>query len=133
MFRHITFFAILKGLLIAIGITLLSMAVLAGLVISTPVPDRLLTTLNQLMKVVSIFCGAVCAVGWGGSKGFALGAVCGLLYMVMGYLIYSIVAHVMAPAPQMALEFLLGALIGALSGAIAANAKPVQRKVRKSM
>ena len=115
----------------AILVTLVGMALIAALVILTPMPDGVLTTLNQLLKVAAIFLGTLSAVGRGGTNGFALGAVCGLLYMVLGYLVYSILDGMLAPAPQMAVEFLLSTLMGAVSGAIAANLSPKKRKRRK--
>ncbi len=131
MNRSDTVFALLKGLGLAILITLGGMAILAALVILTPISDGLLTMLNQVLKVVAIFVGALAAVGRGGERGFAIGALVGLVYMVLGYLVYSIVDGMLAPAPQMALEFALGALIGAISGAIAANLKPRHRMRHK--
>lgn len=126
--RTETILRLLKGLGAAILITLGGMAVLAALVIFTPISDALLTVLNQLLKVASIFFGTLFAVGRGGERGFALGALVGLIYMVLGYLIYSIIDGVLAPAAQMSLEFLLGALIGAISGVIAANLRPRKRR-----
>ncbi|MDL2206341.1 TIGR04086 family membrane protein [Eubacteriales bacterium OttesenSCG-928-N13] len=132
MTRLDTMLRILKGLGMAIAITLGGMAVLAALVIFTPMSDGLLTTLNQLLKVVSIFFGALIAVGRGGEKGLAMGALVGLSYMVLGYLIYSIIDGAIAPAQQIALELLLSALIGAVSGVICANLKPGKRRSRFS-
>ncbi len=132
MSRGDTVFALLKGLGVAVLVTLMGMAVLAALVILTPISDGLLTVINQLLKVIAIFFGVLISVGRGGERGFAIGALVGLVYMVLGYLVYSIVDGMLAPAPQMALEFALGALIGAISGAIAANLRPGKhRKFRK--
>lgn len=128
--RSDTIMKILKGLGITILATLVGMALLAALVILTPISDGLLAALNQVLKVVAIFLGALTAVGRGGERGFAIGALVGLVYMVLGYLIYSIIDGMLAPAGQMALEFALGALIGAICGAIAANLKPRRRKHR---
>ena len=52
---------ILKGLLAAVGLTLLLMAVLAAAAVFLRVSDGLLTALNQLMKLAAILLGA--AVG----------------------------------------------------------------------
>ena len=132
MTRSDMIFSILRGLGIAILCTLIGMAILAALVVLTPMPDHLLTMLNQLLKVIAIFFGTYCAVGRGGEKGFAVGALCGLLYMVFGYLTYSILDGMLAPAPQMAVEFCLSTLIGAVSGTITANLAPRKRKRRRA-
>ncbi len=129
--RTETVLKILKGLGTAVLVTLLGMAILAALVIFTPVSDGWLTALNQVLKVAAIFAGVLLGVGRGGERGFATGALIGLVYMVLGYLIYSIIDGMLAPAGQMALEFLMGALIGAIAGIIVANLKPKKRKLGK--
>ena len=123
-----TILSILKGLGVAVAITLLGMALLAAIVIFTPISDGALTALNQVLKVASVFFGVLCAVKRGGERGLALGALVGLLYMILGYAAYCMIDAALAPAGQMALEFAMGALIGAVSGVICANMKPRKRR-----
>lgn len=123
-------FALLRGLGVAVAITLGGMVLLTILVILTPLSDSALTALNQVLKVTALFFGAMTAVGRGGQRGFALGAVVGLLYMVLGYALYCLLDGQLAPAGQLALEFGIGALLGAISGSISANLKPAKKRPR---
>ena len=119
-----------KGLGAAVLITLVGMALLAAAVVWMPISDGALLALNQVLKIASIFCGAMVAVGLGGRRGFAVGAVVGVLYMVLGYGLYCLLDRAMAPTALLVGEFGLGAAIGALSGAVAANLKPRRRRAR---
>ena len=80
--------SILKGLLVAIAITLLGMLLFAALTVFASVPDNLLTVLNQLLKIAAIGLGVRAAVGRGGARGFVTGAVLALIYMILGYAMY---------------------------------------------
>lgn len=122
--------SILKGLGVAIGVSLIGMAILAAAVVYLPISDGLLLGLNQALKIVSICLGVLVAVGPGGSKGFLSGLILGLLYMALGYGLYALFANEYSPAGLMVGEMVLGALIGALSGALVANLKPKKRAVK---
>ena len=129
--RKATALSIVKGLLVSILVTLLGMALLAGIVIMTEVSDAALLALNQVLKVLAIFFGVVAAVGLGGRRGFLMGAAVGLLYMVLGYALYCILDRQLASPVLLASEFALGAVVGALSGAVVANLKPMGRGKRR--
>ncbi len=132
MDRRATVFALLKGLGVAVLTTLIGMAVLAGLVVLTGIGDNAVLAINQALKAVSIALGAGAAVGFGGRRGFILGAVVGALYMILGYALYSAIDGRMAPAGLMVTEFLMGALVGALAGALVANINPPRRLKRRT-
>jgi putative membrane protein (TIGR04086 family) len=129
--RRATIFALVKGLGMAALTTLIGMAVLAGIVVLTGVGDSAVLVFNQALKAVSIAMGAVAAVGFGGRRGFVMGAVVGTLYMVLGYALYCAIDGRLAPAGLMVTEFVMGALIGALAGALVANIKPPRRARRR--
>lgn len=128
-----TLLSIGKGLATAIVITLAGMAVFAAAIIFLPISDGALVVMNQVLKVVSIFAGTVMAVGLGGKRGFAYGAVVGLVYMVLGYALYCLLDGALVSPTQMVGEFLMGVVIGALSGAVVANLKPGKRKAHGRM
>ena len=132
MDRRATVFALLKGLGVAVLTTLIGMAVLAGLVVLTGIGDNAVLAINQALKAISIALGAAAAVGFGGRRGFVLGAVVGALYMILGYALYGLIDGRMAPAGLMVTEFLMGALVGALAGALVANINPPRRLKRRS-
>ncbi len=132
MERRATIFALIKGLGTAALTTLAGMAVLAGVVVLSGVGDGAVLAINQALKAVSIAVGAMAAVGFGGRRGFVMGAVVGTLYMVLGYALYCAIDGRSAPAGLLATEFLMGALVGALAGALVANIRPPRRAKRRS-
>lgn len=121
--------SILKGLLIAAAVTLTGMLLIALLTVFTRISDRLLTTLNQLLKIISILIGVRAAVGRGGSRGFITGAVVALLYMILGYVLYVSLGGVHSVTLMLG-EMLMGSAVGAFTGAILANMRPKKRRSR---
>lgn len=112
---------ILRGVLTAALISLLLMAGLALAVVWTHLSDEAITTLNQIIKLLSLFGGVFVCVRPGGRRGFFLGAAVGLLYMVLGYGLYCLLDDALLPFGMLAAEFSLGTLAGALCGALASN------------
>lgn len=110
-----------RGLLSALMITLPGMALIALLAVYAAMDDSAVLMLNQALKLAAIFMGARRAVGRGGTRGFALGAVVGLAYIALGYGICALWDGAGAAGLMLAAEFLLGLLLGGLSGAFMAN------------
>ena len=75
---------ILRGLLAAVGVTLLSVVVFALLMQWLRPSDTAVRVVNQLIKLASIFVGVWAMVGRGGEKGMTWGALLGLAYMALG-------------------------------------------------
>lgn len=123
--------SIAKGVLTALGVTLCLMALMALMVVQFGLSDGALTAMNQGVKMIAIFSGVWACVGRGGQRGFALGAVTGLLYMVIAYGLYCLMDHQLAPALVLTGEFLMGAGLGALSGALLANLPPPKKRKPK--
>lgn len=113
--------SLVKGLLAAVGLTLLLMAVVAALVLWLRLSDGLLTGLNQVMKVAAILLGTFVAVGRGGRRGFITGMVLAMLYMLLGYAGYVGLGGSAFSFPEMLGEVLIGAAVGAACGAVLSN------------
>ncbi len=119
-----------KGLMAAVGVTLPGMAALALMVVYAQLQDGALMALNQALKLIAIFTGAWTAVKPGGTRGLALGATVGLLYIAAGYGICALWDETPVPGALLAMEFLLGALLGGISGALVANL-PAKGRARR--
>ncbi len=119
---------VLKGLLVAAGVTLAGMLLLSLAVVLLGVSDGALSLLNQLLKLVSVLLGVRIAVGIGGTRGFVIGAVVALLYMVIGYALYWKLGGAVFSMGSMLGEMLLGGAVGAASGSVFANLKPRSRR-----
>ena len=83
--RKNTLLSLLKGLLAAVALTILLMAVIAAMAVFLRVSDGLIMALNQLMKLSAILLGARIAIGRGGERGFFTGMALAVIYMVLGY------------------------------------------------
>lgn len=128
--RRSILLSILRGLLLAVALTLLGMLLIAALAVFARISDGLLTALNQVLKVAAIVLGVCASVGRGGNRGFVTGAVLALLYAILGYALYVLLGGGVFSTVQMLGEILLGATIGGLCGAILANLPPKRRRAR---
>ena len=120
--------SILKGLLAAVALTLVLMAGIAALAVWQRLSDSLLTTLNQVMKLLSILLGVGLAVGRGGQRGFLTGMTIAMLYMVLGYGCYVALGGNAFVVTEMLGEILIGAAVGAVIGAVLSNLPSGRRR-----
>ena len=80
--------AVLRGVLIAAAVTVLSVVLFALLLNWWDASDRAITAINQVVKFVSILAGVTSAMR-AGEKGSAMrGACVGVLYMALGIACY---------------------------------------------
>ena len=115
------------GLFTAVFITLVAMLLLAAALVYLHISDRLLTVLNQLIKLVSIVLGVCVAVPRGAERGLATGVLISLLYTVLGYILYLALGGGSFAVGNMLGEMMLGSAAGAVTGAIRANLHPRSR------
>lgn len=120
----------LKGVMAASLITIGGMLLLTGWVVLRGLSENGIMIVNQLIKVISILAGVYLSVGRGGEKGLLTGAVVGILYILVGYGMYSALDAGAASARAMAVEEMAGALIGACTGVLLANMKAGKRAYR---
>lgn len=125
--RKSAILSLLRGLLTAVGVTLIGMAVIAALALLARVSDGLIMALNQMLKLAAIVLGALAAIGRGGERGFITGMALAMLYMALGYALYVALGGNAFAVREMLGEILIGAAIGAIAGAILANMRPRRR------
>ncbi len=119
-----------RGLLAAVGLTLVGMAVIAALTLLAKVSDGAIMALNQVLKLCALALGALAAVGRGGERGFVTGMALAILYMALGYGLYVVLGGNAFSAGEMLGEILIGAALGAIAGAVLANMQPKRRAAR---
>lgn len=122
--RKRTLLSLLKGLLIAVALTLVCMLAMAAALVYLQMSDRLLTVLNQVVKLLAIALGTCAAVPRGGSRGLLTGVEIALLYMALGYAMYVLLGGGSFAVGNMLGEMLLGSAVGAVTGAVRANLSP---------
>ena len=115
------------GLFTAVLVTLIAMLLLAAALVYLRFSDRLLTVLNQLIKLASIVLGVCAAVPRGGERGLATGVLLSLLYTGLGYAFYLALGGGSFAVGNMLGEMMLGAAAGAVTGAVRANLHPRAR------
>lgn len=119
--RMHTIGGLVKGLLAAVGLTIVLMVAVAAMVVFLNISDGLLTALNQLMKLTAIALGVFVAVGRGGERGFVTGMALAMLYMILGYAMVVLLGGTAFSVTGMLGEILIGAAVGGLVGAVLAN------------
>ena len=119
------------GLFTAVFVTLVAMLLLAAALVYLRFGDRLLTVLNQLLKLVSIVLGVCVAVPRGSERGLATGVLVALIYTVLGYILYLLLGGGSFAVGNMLGEMMLGSASGAVTGAVRANLSPRGRAKRK--
>ena len=122
--------ALLKGLLIAVALTLACMLLMAAALVALQMSDRLLTVLNQIVKLLAIAVGTCVAVPRGGSPGLLTGVEIALVYMALGYAMYVLLGGGSFAVGNMLGEMLLGSAVGAVTGAVRANLSPRRSRVK---
>lgn len=122
--------ALLKGLLIAVAFTLACMLLMAAALVALQMSDRLLTVLNQIVKLLAIAVGTCVAMPRGGSRGLLTGVEIALVYMALGYAMYVLLGGGSFAVGNMLGEMLLGSAVGAVTGAVRANLSPRRSRIR---
>ena len=128
--RKSTLLALLRGLLIAVALTLACMLIMAAALVYLQMSDRLLTVLNQIVKLLAIALGTCAAVPRGGSRGLLTGVEIALLYMALGYAMYVLLGGGSFAVGNMLGEMLLGSAVGAVTGAVRANLSPRRSRIK---
>ena len=128
--RKSAILSLLKGLLVAVAFTLACMLAMAAALVYLQMSDRLLSLLNQLVKLLAIALGTCAAVPRGGSRGFLTGVEIALVYMALGYGLYVLLGGGSFAVGNMLGEMLLGSAVGAVTGAVRANLSPRRSRIR---
>ena len=109
---------ILRGLLAAVGVTLLSVVVFALLMQWLKPSDTAVRVVNQLIKLASIFVGVRVMVGRGSDRGLMWGALLGLIYMALGVGLYALLSGQQLPFTAYLSDLAMGVAGGGIAGAI---------------
>jgi putative membrane protein (TIGR04086 family) len=112
---------LLRGLLVAIGATLVCVLLFALLMQWLKPSDQVIRIVNQLIKLASIFAGVYAAVGRSGDNGLLIGAGVGLGYMLLGVLLYALLSGQQLPFTAYLSDIAMGVAGGGIAGAIVAG------------
>ena len=122
--------SLLLGFGFAVFVTLVVMLIIAAALVYLRFSDRLLTILNQLLKLAAVVLGVCVAVPRGGDRGLVTGVVIALFYSAAGYALYLALGGGSFAVDNMLGEMLMGSAAGAVTGAVRANLPPRRRAAK---
>ena len=109
---------LVRGLLTAIGVTLVCVLLFALLMQWLKPSDHVIRIVNQLIKLGAIFAGVRVMVGRGGDKGLLYGALLGLCYMALGVGLYALLSGQHLPFTAYLSDIAMGIAGGGICGAL---------------
>jgi putative membrane protein (TIGR04086 family) len=113
------FFQVVKGVVFALAFSLLSAIIFASVLRFSGLSDKVIYPVNQTLKVLSAFLGAVFFVR--GEKGLVKGVAIGLLFTALSYLTFSAIGGDFSLSWWIIAELVLSALAGVVGGVIGVN------------
>ena len=112
-------FAVVKGVLTALAISVLFSIFFAVALRVAPVPDKAVYPVNQTVKVLAAFLGALFFIR--GEKGWRKGLLVGVLFFALSYVTFSAVGGTFALSPLAIAELIFTSLGGVLGGVVGVN------------
>lgn len=110
--------SISKGVLCAVVVTLLFILGFALLVQLTGISNNVIAPVMQVVKVIGIFVAVAIAIKPAKSKGWLYGALVGLLYMVLTFLIFAMIDGKFTVGISSLSDLLFQVLVGMVSAVI---------------
>ncbi len=121
MWRNQNLFQVIKGVIISVIISLLSVLVFAYLIKAFSLSSSVIKPVNQVIKLVAVTVGALLSVR--PPKGFIKGGLVGFFATFFEYLIFGAIAKSFAFGATQALDLLFGLVMGMIVGVICGNLK----------
>lgn len=113
---------ILKGLGVAVVVTLGGVALFALLMQWIKPSEGVVRAFNQVLKLASIAAGVWTAVGRGNEGGLSRGALVGGAYMALGVALYALLSGQQAPPTSYLADLGMGVAGGGIVGLLAGRA-----------
>lgn len=115
-----TVFDIIRGVLLAMVISLIGVLLLALIVKLTSIGSDVILPINQVLKIASILLGCIFGIK-DKVKGALKGAIIGLLYSLLSIFVFLILNKTLDGSSINYIDIISGLAAGALSGIIAVN------------
>ncbi len=113
--------SLLKGLLASVIVTALAFILLALIMANTDFPQRLITPAVILTTIVSVLTAGSVSTRGIHNKGWLNGSVVGLIYMIILYLVSSLVYNDFTIDKYVITMTAIGILAGAIGGIVGIN------------
>lgn len=108
----------LKGAIMGLVITVVCVLIFAVIVKQSGATDAAIAAVNQGIKIVSIFIAAFMASRGMGKQAAITGAMAGAIFIVFGYLTFSLIDGQFGDILMMFADLAMGLVIGMLTGII---------------
>lgn len=112
---------VLKGSLVALSISLVSILIFAFFIKYVAVPTNAIKPINQVIKGLSLLIGTFVALKKVDKMGLINGLLIGLAYTVLAFVVFSILDGHFEFTKSLVNDLLFGGLIGGVCGVIAVN------------
>lgn len=113
--------SVLAGVVICFSVTLLAAGVLTILLMLTPMTERMLPAIVNVVGALSVFAGGFVSGRQSGGVGWFHGGLSGAVYTLACFVLSILVFPEMLPAGFLARRLLLGFGIGAVGGMAGVN------------
>jgi len=110
-----------KGIIWAFVLTFILLAVGALIITYTSLSEDMIPVISLSCVVVSVAIGGMTAAKTADSKGYLKGSLCGVTYILVLYIVASLVSEKFVFTSHTALLFIIGVTVGALGGIIGIN------------
>lgn len=115
--------SLLKGVIIALCVSLVSILVFAFLLKFTNISESIITPINQIIKGVSIFFGTFLGLKKEKKMGLISGLLIGMIYTLLAFIVFSALNGSFVFSRTLITDFCFGGIIGAICGIICVNIK----------
>lgn len=115
--------AIVKGSVIALCVSLIGVLIFAFCLKFTPLSDKLIAPINQVIKGLSIFLGVLLALKKRKDMGLVSGLSIGFIYTIVAFLVFSALSGSFIFDRTLLNDVVFGAIIGGICGIICVNIK----------
>lgn len=114
---------VIKGTLIALVVSLISILLFALIIKFTNMSNNLISPINQVIKILSIFIGVMFALKHNKSKGLVNGLLIGLFYTTVAFIIFSLLNKNFCFDKSLFNDLIFGGIAGIICGIISVNLK----------
>ncbi|MDD3947713.1 MAG: TIGR04086 family membrane protein [Clostridia bacterium] len=118
--KKTTVFDSIRGVLIALIVSLLGVLILALIVKLTSIGSEVILPINQVLKIISILLGCIFGIKEK-EKGALKGGLIGLIYSLLAIFVFLILNKTLSGSSINYIDLVSGLVAGILSGIIAVN------------
>lgn len=122
----------LKGAVMGLIITIVGVLIFAVVIKESGADDQLISAVNQILKVVSIFIAAFIGTRNLESKQIPAGVISGVAYVLLGFFTFSLIEGALGDLPLMLADLAMAAVIGMLTAMIFGRLKRSQKPTKKT-